>query len=185
MKKIHQANLDEKQLKTKQVFAGHLLKLWVDQVELPNGHTSSREYIKHQGAVGILPILEDGRIVFVKQCRYAVDSVIYEIPAGKLEIGEDHLLCAQRELSEETGYSADSWQRLTTIVTTPGFTNEAIDLYVAKDLTLGEQHPDEDEFLEVVAFTPQEVRQMVINQEIFDAKTLSALLLYFYAEDKI
>lgn len=184
MKLFHQKNLDEKQLSTRQAFDGNLLKLWVDEVELPNGNKSGREYIKHQGAVGILPILEDGRIIFVKQCRYAIDSIIYEIPAGKLEIGEDHLECAKRELSEETGYSAAKWEKLTSIVTTPGFTNEAIHLYLATGLTQGAQHPDADEFVEVVAFTLEEVKEMVLKEDIFDAKTLSALLLYFYKEHK-
>ena len=180
MKFFHEKELDEKQVNTRQAFDGNLLKLWVDEVELPNGNKASREYIKHQGAVGILPVLADGRMVFVKQCRYAVDSVIYEIPAGKLEIGEDHLACAKRELSEETGYEAATWGKLTSIVTTPGFTNETIHLYVATDLTLKQQHPDEDEFVSVVAFTPDEVKDMVLKEELFDAKSLAALLVYFY-----
>ena len=178
MKVIHDKKLDETQVSTKQGFNGGLLKLWVDRVKLPNGKEATREIIKHQGAVGMLPILPDGRMVFVKQCRYAVGSVIYEIPAGKLEIGEEHLPSAKRELSEETGYTANKWTYLTSIVTTPGFTNETIHLYLAEDLTLHEQHPDEDEFLEVVTLSWQEVKTMVQNQEIFDSKTLAALFMY-------
>jgi len=180
MKIMHEKDLDEIQLSSQQAFNGHLLKLWVDKVKLPNGRTATRELIKHQGAVGILPILADGRMVFVKQCRYALNSVIYEIPAGKLEIGEDHLECAKRELSEETGYKAEKWEKLTSIVTTPGFTNETIHLYVATGLTLEKQHPDPDEFLNVVTFTADQVKEMVLKEDIFDAKTLASLLLYSY-----
>jgi len=184
MKKMHEKHLDEIQLSSEQGFNGHLLKLWVDKVKLPNGRTSTREMIKHQGAVGILPILPDGSMIFVKQFRYAIDSVIYEIPAGKLELGEDPFECAKRELSEESGYEAGHWDKLTSIVTTPGFTNETIHLYVATGLTGGKQHPDPDEFLDVVALKPEQVRAMVLNEEIFDAKTLAALLLYFYKQPK-
>jgi ADP-ribose pyrophosphatase len=178
MKFFHDKELDEVQISSKQGFDGGLLKLWVDKVTLPNGKEATREIIKHQGAVGMLPILPDGRMVFVKQCRYAVGSVIYEIPAGKLEIGEEHLPSAKRELSEETGYTAAKWTYLTSIVTTPGFTNETIHLYLAENLTLSKPHPDEDEFLQVVALTPEQVKNMVLNQEIFDAKTLAALFMY-------
>jgi ADP-ribose pyrophosphatase len=180
MKFMHDKTLDETQITSKQAFNGGLLKLWVDKVKLPNGKEATREMIKHQGAVGILPILPDGSMVFVKQCRYAINSVIYEIPAGKLEIGEDHLECAKRELSEETGYKAVNWEKLTSIVTTPGFTNETIHLYIATDLTLEKQHPDPDEFLNVVILKPEQVKKMVLDEEIFDAKTLAALLVYFY-----
>jgi ADP-ribose pyrophosphatase len=178
MKIIHDKKLDEIQVSSKQGFNGGLLKLWVDKVTLPNGKEATREIIKHQGAVGMLPILPDGKMVFVKQCRYAVGSVIYEIPAGKLEIGEEHLPSAKRELSEETGYTAEKWTYLTSIVTTPGFTNETIHLYLAENLTLSKAHPDEDEFLEVVTLTPEEVHKMILNKEIFDAKTLAALFMY-------
>jgi len=180
MKILHEKHLDEIQLTSEEAFHGHLLKVWVDKVQLPNGRQSTREMIKHQGAVGILPVLPDGSMIFVKQFRYAMNSVIYEIPAGKLEVGEDHLECAKRELSEETGYKAQKWEKLTSIVTTPGFTNETIHLYMATGLTLEKQHPDPDEFLDVVALKPEEVKKMVLQEEIFDAKTLAALLLYNY-----
>ncbi len=178
MKIIHDKKLDETQISSKQAFNGVLLKLWVDKVKLPNGKEATREIIKHQGAVGMLPVFPDGSMVFVKQCRYAVGSVLYEIPAGKLEIGEEHLLCAKRELSEETGYSADKWTYMTSIVTTPGFTNETIHLYLAEGLTLSKAHPDEDEFLEVVTLTAQEVKKMVLSGAIADAKSLAALYIY-------
>ncbi len=178
MKILHDPKLDEQQLSSELAFNGHLLHLYVDKVKLPNGRESTRECIKHQGAVGILPVTEDGKMVFVKQYRYATGSVLYEIPAGKLEKGEDPLTCAKRELSEETGFTASQWIPLTSIVTTPGFTNETIHLYLAKGLTIGKQHPDPDEFLNVVTLPENEVEKMTLTGDIFDSKTLSALLLY-------
>lgn len=156
MKKIHQANLDETFICSKVGFSGRLLQVNIDSVILPNGRETTRELIHHPGAVAIVPILDDGSIIFVKQYRYPVGTVMYEIPAGKLDPGEEPDVCAERELSEETGYSAKEWQRLTSIVTTPGFT-------------------DEDEFIDVVKLTPQQVREMVLEGDIFDSKTLSAL----------
>jgi len=167
MKKIHQVNLDEKFLSSKVGFAGKLLQLQVDTVMLPNGRKATREIIKHPGAVGILPVLEDGSMVFVKQYRYPVGTVIYEIPAGKLELGENPDECAPRELSEETGYTAKEWKHLTSIVTTPGFTDEVIHLYLARGLTKAEQHTDEDEFIDVVVFSPEQVKKNGFGKEYF------------------
>lgn len=184
MKLMHDPNMDEKSLSTTSAFEGRLLHVMVDKVQLPNGRTSTREYVKHQGAVGILPVLSDGSMVFVKQFRYALGAVIYEIPAGKLEPGEEIFASAKRELSEETGLEADTWVPLTSIVTTPGFTNETIHLYLATDLHQGKKHPDPDEFLDNVTFTEAQVREMVRNGDIFDAKSLAALLAYFLYRDK-
>jgi ADP-ribose pyrophosphatase len=135
--------------------------------------------------VGILPVLDDGSMVFVKQYRYAVGAVIYEIPAGKLEAGENPDDCAPRELSEETGYRAKEWKYLTAIVTTPGFTDEVIHLYLARGLIKAEQHTDEDEFIDVVVFSPDQVKKMVLEEDIFDAKTLAVLLLYYFSEKNV
>ena len=175
MKKIHQDNLDEKFVSRRQGFDGRLLKVMVDTVTLPNGTQTTREIIAHPGAVCVVPVLDDGSIIFVKQYRYPVGTVMYEIPAGKLDPGEEPDVCAERELSEETGYSAKEWQRLTSIVTTPGFTDEVIHLYAARGLEKHNQHTDEDEFIDVVKLTPQQVREMVLEGDIFDSKTLSAL----------
>ena len=174
----------EKHVSTKTVFDGKLLRIAVDKVILPDGKEAVRELVHHPGAVAILPILDDGSIVFVKQYRYPLDSVIYEIPAGKLEINEDLLKCAIRELSEETGYSAAKWSKLTTIATTPGFTDEIIHLFLAEDLELHEQHTDDDEFIEVVTIGQDDVRKMLLAETIFDAKTLSALYMYFLRKEK-
>ena len=125
----------------------------------------------------MVPILDDGSMVFVKQYRYPLGTVLYEIPAGKLDPDEDPDVCARRELSEETGYSAREWQKLTSIVTTPGFTDEVIHLYAARGLEKYAQHTDEDEFIDIVVLTPQQVKQMVLEGTIYDSKTLSALCL--------
>lgn len=177
MKKFHQRNLDETFISSKVAFAGRLLKVNIDTVTLPNGRETTRELIHHPGAVGVVPILDDGSMVFVKQYRYPLGTVLYEIPAGKLDPDEDPDVCARRELSEETGYSAREWQKLTSIVTTPGFTDEVIHLYAARGLEKYAQHTDEDEFIDIVVLTPQQVKQMVLEGTIYDSKTLSALCL--------
>ena len=173
----------EKHLSTETVFDGKFLKIAVDKVILPNGREAVRELVHHPGAVAILPILKNGSIVFAKQYRYPLDSVLYEIPAGKLELNEDPLECAIRELSEETGYSASKWSKLTTIATTPGFTDEIIHIYLAEDLELHEQHTDDDEFIEVVTVGQEDVLKMLLAETIFDAKTLCALYMYLLRKD--
>ena len=170
--------LRESTLESEFIFNGRLLKVYRDRVQLPNGHESQREFIRHQGAVGILPILDDGSMIFVRQFRYPVKKVLYEIPAGKIEGDEAPLSCAKRELSEESGYTARDFKKLTSILTTPGFTDEQIHLYAATGLTSGKQHPDEDEFLNVVILTPEEVKERVLSGEICDAKSLCSLYLY-------
>lgn len=177
IKKFHEAGLDEKFLANRKAFSGRLLQVEVDTVRLPDGEETTREFIRHPGAVAIVPVLEDGRIVLVKQCRYPMDTVMWEIPAGKLDKGSSELPleCAKRELSEETGYEADKWQELIAIATTPAFTDEVIYLYKAWNLKKYLQHTDADEFIGVEAFTPQQIKEMILKGEIFDAKTLCAL----------
>lgn len=179
LKKFHEPVLDEIYVEgsNEEVFSGRLLKVQRDHVTLPNGRDTTREYIRHPGAVAIVPVLADGRVVLVKQCRYPLNTLLWEIPAGKLDHGEaeDADECARRELSEETGYEAEHWQRLVSIATTPGFSDEIIHLYKAWGLTKYAQHTDEDEFIGVAAFTPAELQQMVASGELYDAKTLCAL----------
>ncbi|MEG0797596.1 MAG: NUDIX hydrolase [Acidaminococcaceae bacterium] len=184
MQRINQDNLDEKFLASKVGFTGKLLTVRVDTVLLPNGVAATREVIHHPGAVCILPVLDNGDIIFVKQFRYPVQSVMYELPAGKLDAGEKPEQCAARELSEETGFRAGTLEKLTSIVTTPGFTDEVIHLYVASELTKFQQHTDADEFIEIVTLTPAQVERMLWTEEIFDAKTLSALYLYLLKRKK-
>ena len=179
LKKFHEAALDEIYVEgsNEEVFSGRLLKVQRDHVTLPNGNDTTREYIHHPGAVAIVPVLEDGRVVLVKQCRYPLRTLLWEIPAGKLDHGEaeDADECARRELSEETGYEAQEWQRLVSIATTPGFSDEIIHLYKASGLKQYAQHTDEDEFIGVQAFTPEQLRAMIAAGELYDAKTLCAL----------
>jgi ADP-ribose pyrophosphatase len=169
--------LTEKFINSKQVFNGNLLKVYSDEVELPNGHKAGREIIRHPGAVAIVPILNDGRIVMVRQYRYPIADTLLEIPAGKLDPGEKPTDCAVRELSEETGYVAHTLKKLTAIVTTPGFTDEVIHLYLAKDLEMTKQHTDEDEFINLEMYTKEELRVMIDNGSLSDAKTLVGLML--------
>ena len=170
--------LIEKKISTENVFDGVLLHVKKDTVELPNGHTATREWIKHQGASAVIPLLPDGNIILVKQYRYPIEKVTLEIPAGKLDKeGEDPLICAERELSEETGYTAGRIWKLTTIATTVGFSNEWIHIYAAEDLKPGKQHPDEDEFINYLKVPLKEAVQMIDDGKIFDSKSIIAILL--------
>ena len=171
-------NLIEKEISSENVFDGVLLHVRKDEVELPNGHKSVREWIKHPGASSVIPLLPDNQIILVKQFRYPVGQVTLEVPAGKLDVeGEDPLVCAERELSEETGYTAGKIWKLTTIATTVGFSNEFIHLYAAKDLTPGKQHPDDDEFINTVKMPLTAAMQLVESGKIIDAKSIISILL--------
>ena len=170
--------LVEKKISSENVFDGVLLHVRRDEVELPNGHKSVREWIKHPGASSVIPLLPDNQIILVKQFRYPVGRVTLEVPAGKLDsVGEDPLICAERELSEETGYTAGKIWKLTTLATTVGFSNEIIHLYAATDLTAGKQHPDDDEFINTVKIPLTAAVQMVESGKIIDGKTVISILL--------
>ncbi len=172
-------DLLEKKISSEKIFDGTLLHVRRDTVELPNGNKATREWIKHPGASSVLPILPDGRLLFVRQYRYPVDKVTLEVPAGKLDSSdEDPLVCAQRELSEETGYTAEHIEKLTTLATTVGFSNEFIHMYVADGLQPGQQHTDPDEFINVVKLTLDEALQKIYTGEIIDAKTIASILMY-------
>ena len=175
LKKFHDPALDEIFVSSKPAFDGVLLHVHVDKVRLPNGHITTREMADHQGAIAVVPILPDGSIIFVKQFRYPMGTVMYELPAGKIDPGEDKYVCAVRELSEETGYEADNWEYLGVIATTPGFTNEVIYLYAATGLHRHAQHTDEDEFILVEVIPKEKILPMIEEGLLFDAKTLAAL----------
>lgn len=172
------ADLIEAKVGSEAVFDGCLLHVRKDTVRLPNGNLAYREWIKHPGASAVLPVLPDGRLIFVRQYRYPIQQVTLEIPAGKLDAeGEDPLACARRELSEETGYEAEKYTFLTKLATTVGFSNEFIYIYAAEGMTAGRQHPDEDEFINVCILTMEEALAKVRSGEICDAKSVTAVLM--------
>lgn len=166
----------EKTIKSERIFTGRILTLDVETVELPDGNTSTREIIRHPGAVAILPIEENGNVIMVRQFRKALEQSILEIPAGKLELNEDPLECAKRELTEEVGKSANQWSLLLNVWSAPGFTDEKIHIYLARQLKEMIGTPDEDEFLQVESYSPEEIKKMVDSEEINDTKTILALL---------
>lgn len=171
-------DLLEQKLSGEDVYDGTLLHVKRDKVLLPNGREAVREWIKHPGASSVIPVLPDGRVVLVRQYRYPVGQVTLEVPAGKLDVaGEDPLECAKRELSEETGYTAERIYKLTTIATTVGFSDEVIHLYAAEDLHGGKQHTDEDEFINVVEVPLAEAVGMTADGRIIDAKTIISILM--------
>ncbi|CUH94046.1 hypothetical protein P22_0108 [Propionispora sp. 2/2-37] len=169
--------LDEKFVKSAFVYDGCLLKVYADTVVLPNGKKARREVVRHPGAVAVVPVLGDGRIVMVRQYRYPVDGTLLEIPAGKLDPGESPDHCVLRELSEETGYIAGITRKLTAIHTAPGFSDELIHIYLAENLEMTRQHTDEDEFINVEIYTKEELRDMISRGLITDAKTIVGLSL--------
>ena len=174
---MDKTKLEETFISSKPVFQGRILRLAVDTVRLPNGRTAEREVVGHPGAAAVLPVLSDGKVLLVAQYRHAVKKILWEVPAGKLDAGEAPAACVIRELEEETGYQAQTIERLGSIFTTPGFSDEIIHLYRARDLTFVAQRTDEDEFIETAAFSPDQIKNMVRRGEICDAKTLNTFYL--------
>ncbi len=170
-------NLEEKTLSTVEIFKGRIISLQVDEVMLPNGSTSKREIIKHPGAVAIIAITEEGKLVVVEQYRKALEKAIVEIPAGKLEKGEDPELCARRELEEETGYGCKDLKLISSFYTSPGFADEIVHVYLANGLYKIENAAglDEDEFVNLMEITLEEAQGFIKDQKIFDAKTMYAV----------
>ena len=171
-------DLIEVKRSSENIFDGTLLHVRRDTVCLPNGKQAVREWIHHPGAAAVLPVLPNGNVILVRQFRYPIGQVTLEVPAGKLDaVGEDPLHCARRELSEETGYTAEQYEKLTTIATTVGFSNEYIHLYLARNLSAGSQHTDEDEFVNVVQIPLSEALERIKTGEIIDAKTIISLMM--------
>ena len=168
--------MQEHKLSSEMKFDGKLIKVTYDVAEV-NGKEAWREVVHHPGASAVVAIDEENRIIMEKQFRYALNDYLLEIPAGKLDAGEDPLVCAKRELEEENGIIASEWISLGTIATSPGFCNEVIHLYVAKGLSKGEIHWEEDEYVEVERYTFDELLQRIKEEKIKDSKSLSALLL--------
>ena len=159
-----------------QVYKGRLLDVRRDTVRLPDGSESSREYIVHPGAVGAVPILDDGRIVMVRQFRYPLGRTLLEIPAGKVDAGESMLTCAARELREETGYTAREWARAGVLHNAVAYSNEGIEIWFARGLTAGSAQLDAGEFVEVSAASLEDLEAEAAAGTLTDAKTLIALL---------
>ncbi|KKX56891.1 NUDIX hydrolase [Brevibacillus borstelensis] len=171
-------HLYEKTISSQTIYEGKVITLKVDEVLLPNGHTAKREIVTHQGAVAVMALTDEGKLVAVRQFRKPLEQVIVELPAGKLEPGEEPLACAKRELQEETGYQAKDYTLLSSFFTSPGFANEILHLYLATGLTKGESQPDEDEFVEVLELTLEEAHELHRLGEIRDAKTVAALFAW-------
>lgn len=166
----------ELMISSKKIYRGRIINLRVDEVSLPDGKTTNREVVEHAGAVAVVPVNEKGELLLVRQYRYAVGKTLLEIPAGKLNPGEDYASCAGRELTEETGYKAGNLKYLISFYTTPGFTNEQIHLFLATDLTLIKQNLDEDEFIDVETVSLKQALGMVLSGEIYDAKSVAGIL---------
>lgn len=168
----------EKRINSKETFRGHLLHVFRDVVTLPNGRTAEREWVKHPGAAAVIPITDEGEVILVRQYRYPVRRFTLEIPAGKMDvIGEEPLVCACRELAEETGCTAREMKYLTSVATAVGFTNEKIYIYLARGLAMGPQNLDEDEFINIEKYPLEEAVNMVLTGKIIDAKSCVAILL--------
>ena len=168
---------DHERLKSERVYEGRLLKIDRDRVRLPNGRETILEMVRHPGASAIVPFITPGDILLIRQFRYATGGFIYEVPAGTLNPGEDPETCARREVEEESGHRAGRLERLASIYTTPGFTDEVIHLYAAFDLTPVGQNLDHDEVLTVERMPLAEAVARIGRGDIVDAKTICALLL--------
>lgn len=172
-----------KLISRKVVFSGRVFKTIVDEVEYDSGRKTIREVAEHPGGAVVLPLLDDGRIVFVHQKRYPMNSFLYELPAGKLEPDEVPELCAERELKEETGYSAERIEKLTAIYTSPGFCTEKLYIYLATGLHDGQQSLEEgEEELTIERIHYEKAFEMVYSGEIVDAKTIAGL---FFLERRL
>jgi ADP-ribose pyrophosphatase len=166
------SHLRETRIDGELAYDGHFLKVTRDRIKLPDGSETVRELIRHPGAVVILPLLPDGRVLLERQFRYPNDRVFIEFPAGKIDPGEDPLATAKRELEEETGYTAKEWNFVCTIHNAIAYSDEHLDIFLARDLTAGEAKLDEGEFLELFTATVPELLEMVRKGEITDVKTI-------------
>lgn len=174
-------NLEEKCKKENIIFEGRIITLKSDDVILPDGKEANREYVTHKGGVCVLPLDKDENIIFVRQFRYPYGKVLLEIPAGKRDsLTEDPVSCGKRELKEETGATCKELVPLGQFYPTPGYTNEVIYMFLAKDLEFGEASPDDDEFLILEKIPLEKAKDMVMSGEIKDGKTQAAILKTYY-----
>ncbi|CAN5522022.1 NUDIX hydrolase [soil metagenome] len=170
------AHLVEVQVSSEKILKGHFLQVCRDTVSMPDGQHTTREYVVHPGAVMILALLDDGRLVLERQYRYPMHAVMIEFPAGKLDAGESSLDCAQRELQEETGYTAREWARAGVLHPVISYSTEFIDIWFARGLMPGERKLDGGEFLDVFTATPAQLLEWCGNGQVTDAKTLTGML---------
>jgi ADP-ribose pyrophosphatase len=166
----------EKRISSETVYKGKILNLRVDSVELPNGKMVAREVVEHAGAVAVVALNDAGRLLLVRQYRHPVGRVLLEIPAGKMEKGEDPGLCAARELTEETGFRAGAIKRVVSFFSTPGFSDEILHVYLAGELSYAGENPDEDEFIQVEEVPLERALEMIVSGEICDAKSIIGIL---------
>lgn len=163
---------------SKKVYECKIFDIYEDEILLPNGKKAIRNVLSHNGATAILPIDEEGKVILVKQYRHSVKEYCLEIPAGKLEKGEDPLECGVRELEEEIGYISDDFSFMFKTYIAVGYSSEVIHIYLAKDLKKTKQNLDEDEFLDVITYTLDEALDMIKDGRILDSKTIAAILFY-------
>lgn len=175
MLKSSSSDFREEQISSQLAFEGRLLKVYLDQVKLPDGKLALREYVAHPGGVVIIPLLENGDLVLERQYRYPLSQDFYELPAGKINPNEDPLLCAQRELLEETGYIAANWFYLATLHPCIGYSNEKLAYYLAKELTFKGACLDDGENLETFVLTLKKSLEWIRTGKITDTKTISGI----------
>lgn len=173
-------DLTEKPVKQDYIYKGKIVNLRVDDALLPNGTTAKREVVEHPGGVCVAALTDNNELMFVEQFRYPYFEVVLELPAGKLEYGEDPFEAGKRELREETGATASEYEDLGKLYPTPGYCGEIIHMYLAKNLSFGEQDLDSDEFLEVKKIPLEKAFQMVMNNEIRDSKTQVGIVKAYY-----
>ncbi|MFH1548447.1 MAG: NUDIX hydrolase [Candidatus Omnitrophota bacterium] len=171
--------MEEKTFKSKLIYKGKILSLRLDDVILPNGKTTTREIVEHPGAVAILPLIDKDKFLLVKQFRTPIRKTLLEIPAGKIEKGENIKECAKRELIEETGYKTDNLKKLASVYLAPGYSSEIIHIFLAKNLKKSIANPDDDEVIQNVILERKEALNKIISGEINDSKTIIAVMLYF------
>lgn len=169
-------HLYEARISSEMPYQGRFLKIRSDTVRLPNGNTSTREYVAHPGAVVVIPLLDDGRVLLERQYRYPIGRVMTEFPAGKLEPGEEPLACGRRELLEETGYTATQWARVGALHLAIAYSTEIIHIYFARGLRAGPRQLDQDEFLDVFSVRPEALFAACAKGDVTDAKTLTCVL---------
>ena len=167
-----------KTLNRELIYTGKIFSLVQDTISMPDGRTAKWDMVQHNGAVCVLPVDSDGNIIFVRQFRQAAEGVVLELPAGRLEPGEDPILAAHRELEEETAFKAGDMRLMVSMYMAVGYSNELIHMYAAKDLYPGKLNLDEDEFIDVEKYSLDEAVKMIFSGEIIDSKTIAGILMY-------